>query len=305
MTVFVQSNMPGLVNTQFIAGATGSITGYATVYKGNAQICPQTPSDVAAFMSAAPSMLVSPTTLSFSATGDSKTVSVTKINADDTYTIEATADNGFTASVSGTTVTVTVGANETENTVSGTLTVQLMKEGAAVDTKTVTLSQAAPIVGNAVAMTKTDIENASRVSNYANFTVTAADGSVWTGFGMGFGFSNAGNFMPLQLGWTTDTSKDASKSYVKVPTLTGNATKVTIVPNEKTIAERAFVVLPADYVYGGEDAETVIASALASVPTTGTTDPLVIDLTGKNLKDFIIRSVGGACYIDSITVEYE
>ncbi len=305
VTVFVQSNMPGLVNTQFIAGATGSITGYATVYKGNAQICPQTPSDVAAFMSAAPSMLVSPTTLSFSATGDSKTVSVTKINADDTYTIEATADNGFTASVSGTTVTVTVGANETENTVSGTLTVQLMKEGAAVDTKTVTLSQAAPIVGNAVAMTKTDIENASRVSNYANFTVTAADGSVWTGFGMGFGFSNAGNFMPLQLGWTTDTSKDASKSYVKVPTLTGNATKVTIVPNEKTIAERAFVVLPADYVYGGEDAETVIASALASVPTTGTTDPLVIDLTGKNLKDFIIRSVGGACYIDSITVEYE
>lgn len=305
VTVFVQSAMPGLVNTQFVAGATGPMTGYATVYNKNAQICPQTPSDVAAFMSADPAILVSPTALTFVAAGESKTVTVTKLNADDTYTIEATADNGFTASVSGTTVTVTVGANETENTVSGTLTVQLMKEGAAVDTKTVTLSQSAPITGNVVALTKTDIENAPRVNNYGTFSVTAADGSVWTGFGMGFGVSGAGNFMPLQLGWNTDTSKDASKSYLKVPALSGNATKVTIVPNEKTSAERSFAVLPTDYVYGGEDVDTVIASALASVPTTGTTDPLVIDLTGKNLKEFIIRAVGGAVYIDSITVEYE
>lgn len=149
VTVFVQSGMPGLVNTQFVAGATGSITGYATVYNKNAQICPQTPSDVAAFMSKEPSIMVSPESLNFTAEGGSLPVTVTKLNADDSYTISASADNGFSASVSGTTVTVTVGANTTQDVVNGTLTVKLMKDGVAVATQTVALLQARPVSGDA------------------------------------------------------------------------------------------------------------------------------------------------------------
>ncbi len=307
VTVFVQSNMPGLVGTQFNGGATGSVTGYATVYRGNGQICPQRPADVAAFMSQTPAITVSPATLSFMVEGGSRTVTVTKLNADDTYTIEASATGGFSASVSGTTVTVTVGANATQGPVTGTLTVSLMKEGAAVSTQTVSLKQAAPVSGNVVSLTKDDIENADRVNEYSNFQVTAADGSVWSGFAMGFGVSKEGNFMPLQLGWNMDTSKNASKSYLKVPSLASNATRISFVINSKTSAERGnkLVVLPADFQYTGQDAAAVEAAAIAvSDPYTGTPE-LEIDLSGKNVKDFIVRAVGGAVYIDSITIECE
>lgn len=147
MTVFVQKAMPGLVGTQFVAGSTGDITGYASVNSNAAQVCPQRPEDVAAFMgepSTDPAITkLDPMSLSFAATDNAKTVTVTAANADD-CTIEAATDKSeqFTTSVDGMVVTVMPKENTTEQAITATLTIKLMKAGAAVDTKTVAISQA-------------------------------------------------------------------------------------------------------------------------------------------------------------------
>lgn len=82
-----------------------------------------------------------PTSLSFAATDNAKTVTVTAANADD-CTIEAATDKSeqFTTSVKGMVVTVTPKENTTEQAITATLTIKLMKAGAAVDTKTVAIS---------------------------------------------------------------------------------------------------------------------------------------------------------------------
>lgn len=79
-----------------------------------------------------------PTSLSFAATDNAKTVTVTAANADG-CTIEAATDKSeqFTTSVNGMVVTVTPKENTTEQAITATLTIKLMKDGAAVDTKTV------------------------------------------------------------------------------------------------------------------------------------------------------------------------
>lgn len=88
-----------------------------------------------------PSITVNPTSLTFAAAGEAKTVTVTKKNADD-CTIEASADNEqFTVEVSGDQVNVTAKENTAEEAISGTLTVKLMKAGEAVATATVALKQ--------------------------------------------------------------------------------------------------------------------------------------------------------------------
>lgn len=90
-----------------------------------------------------------PTSLSFAATDNAKTVTVTAANADG-CTIEAATDKSeqFTTSVNGMVVTVTPKENTTEQAITATLTIKLMKDGAAVDTKTVAISQAGKIVGS-------------------------------------------------------------------------------------------------------------------------------------------------------------
>ena len=145
LTVFVQANMPGLVGTQYVADATGDVTGYATVYKNNAQICPQTVADVNAFLSSAPAIsAVTPDALTFEAAGATKEVNVSTVNAEGCK-LEAASDNAhFTVSVAENRITVVAAENTTEAAVKGTLTVRLMKDGAAVDTKTVAMTQSAP-----------------------------------------------------------------------------------------------------------------------------------------------------------------
>ncbi len=94
-----------------------------------------------------PAIEVNPTSLSFAAAGETKTVTVIKTKADG-CTIEASSDNTqFTASVEGTTVTVTAAENATTEKITGMLTISLMKDGAAVATATVALSQDAKSEG--------------------------------------------------------------------------------------------------------------------------------------------------------------
>lgn len=95
-----------------------------------------------------------PTSLSFAATDNAKTVTVTAANADD-CTIEAATDKSeqFTTSVKGMVVTVTPKENTTEQAITATLTIKLMKAGAAVDTKTVAISQSGKSSGNEQSVT--------------------------------------------------------------------------------------------------------------------------------------------------------
>lgn len=71
-----------------------------------------------------------PTSLSFAATDNAKTVTVTAANADG-CTIEAATDKSeqFTTSVNGMVVTVTPKENTTEQAITATLTIKLMKDG--------------------------------------------------------------------------------------------------------------------------------------------------------------------------------
>lgn len=167
MTVFVQKAMPGLVGTQFVAGSTGDITGYASVNSNAAQVCPQRPEDVAAFMgepSTDPAITkLDPMSLSFAATDNAKTVTVTAANADD-CTIEAATDKSeqFTTSVNGMVVTVTPKENTTEQAITATLTIKLMKAGAAVDTKTVAISQAGKSVPGGSGYTRVNAVTAGK-----------------------------------------------------------------------------------------------------------------------------------------------
>lgn len=119
-----------------------------------------------------------PTSLSFAATDNAKTVTVTAANADD-CTIEAATDKSeqFTTSVNGMVVTVTPKENTTEQAITATLTIKLMKAGAAVDTKTVAISQAgksgAGGDGQQITLTLDDIIAIGGKSGaYAKFTYT-------------------------------------------------------------------------------------------------------------------------------------
>ncbi len=154
--------------------------------------------------------------------------------------------------------------------------------------------------GNSVALTAADIAKIG--TSYADFSLTAADGSVWSGFAM----SNSGF---LQLGWNTNTTRTASKCYVLTPEVSGNITTITIIPDSanKTYNDRVFAALPVDFEYTGQSADEVKTAAYAYTANTvqGSTEPLTIDLKGKGLKQVIIRAVDGACYVDNITVEYE
>lgn len=311
MTVFVQKAMPGLVGTQFVAGSTGDITGYASVNSNAAQVCPQRPEDVAAFMgepSTDPAITkLDPTSLSFAATDNAKTVTVTAANADG-CTIEAATDKSeqFTTSVNGMVVTVTPKENTTEQAITATLTIKLMKDGAAVDTKTVAISQAGKSGsgGKTVTLSTEDIAAATGFgTQYGDLNITAADGSIWTGFVAGFGE----NYPFVQLGWNTNVSKTASKSYIKTAALSSNVKKITLVQNAKTIANRWMVALPADFEYTGQSADEVkaLAYGVSNASTDKETAVFEIDLTGKNVSDFILRAVGGAVYLDSIVIELE
>lgn len=248
-----------------------------------------------------------PTSLSFAATDNAKTVTVTAANADG-CTIEAATDKSeqFTTSVNGMVVTVTPKENTTEQAITATLTIKLMKDGAAVDTKTVAISQVGKSGsgGKTVTLSTEDIAAATGFdTQYGDLNITAADGSIWTGFVAGFGE----NYPFVQLGWNTNVSKTASKSYIKTAALSSNVKKITLVQNAKTIANRWMVALPADFEYTGQSADEVkaLAYGVSNASTDKETAVFEIDLTGKNVSDFILRAVGGAVYLDSIVIELE
>lgn len=316
MTVFVQKAMPGLVGTQFVAGSTGDITGYASVNSNAAQVCPQRPEDVAAFMgepSTDPAITkLDPTSLSFAATDNAKTVTVTAANADD-CTIEAATDKSeqFTTSVNGMVVTVTPKENMTEQAITATLTIKLMKAGAAVDTKTVAISQAGKSGsggdGQQITLTLDDIIAIGGESGaYAEFTYTNTFGE-WSG--KAAGGSSGKECLQINV-----KGNSAFGSFVQIPAVDGTIEKI-----EVTIREpykgRAIGIFPVGYTYTKDTldkmkeqlAKDAIAISNETPSDVNNNEPFtfVIDnLSAKNLTQFSIFPTLGAVSITAITVTY-
>ena len=253
-----------------------------------------------------------PTSLSFAATDNAKTVTVTAANADD-CTIEAATDKSeqFTTSVNGMVVTVTPKENTTEQAITATLTIKLMKAGAAVDTKTVAISQAgksgAGGDGQQITLTLDDIIAIGGKSGaYAKFTYTNTFGE-WSD--KAAGGSSGKECLQINV-----KDNSAFGSFVQIPAVDGTIEKI-----EVTIREpykgRAIGIFPVGYTYTKDTldkmkeqlAKDAIAISNETPSDVNNNEPFtfVIDnLSAKNLTQFSIFPTLGAVSITAITVTY-
>lgn len=253
-----------------------------------------------------------PMSLSFAATDNAKTVTVTAANADD-CTIEAATDKSeqFTTSVNGMVVTVTPKENTTEQAITATLTIKLMKAGAAVDTKTVAISQAgksgAGGDGQQITLTLDDIIAIGGKSGaYAKFTYTNTFGE-WSG-------KAAGGSSGKECLQSNVKDNSAFGSFVQIPAVDGTIEKI-----EVTIREpykgRAIGIFPVGYTYTKDTldkmkeqlAKDAIAISNETPSDVNNNEPFtfVIDnLSAKNLTQFSIFPTLGAVSITAITVTY-
>lgn len=244
-----------------------------------------------------PSITVDPTSLTFAAAGEAKTVTVTKKNADD-CTIEASADNEqFTVEVSGDQVNVTAKENTTENAISGTLTVKLMKAGEAVATATVALKQngvaSQPASGASLAAEDMKaLYEIDKNTSYASFTYTNAAGE-WTG--LAAKNKNGDNY-----GLQMNTGKGAR---IITPVLAKMAKSVTIVAYSTVAKARNVGIYAADAADGEDPTEPIALSEDMTEQSQEHT--FTIDLTGKNLNQFLIFTPKGALVIRSVEISFE
>lgn len=253
-----------------------------------------------------------PTSLSFAATDNAKTVTVTAANADGCTIEAATAKSEqFTISVNGMVVTVTPKENTTEQAITATLTIKLMKAGAAVDTKTVAISQAgksgAGGDGQQITLTLDDIIAIGGKSGaYAKFTYTNTFGE-WSG--KAAGGSSGKECLQINV-----KDNSAFGSFVQIPAVDGTIEKI-----EVTIREpykgRAIGIFPVGYTYTKDTldkmkeqlAKDAIAISNETPSDVNNNEPFtfVIDnLSAKNLTQFSIFPTLGAVSITAITVTY-
>lgn len=253
-----------------------------------------------------------PTSLSFAATDNAKTVTVTAANADD-CTIEAATDKSeqFTASVNGMVVTVTPKENTTEQAITATLTIKLMKAGAAVDTKTVAISQAGKSGsggdGQQITLTLDDIiAIGGQSGTYAEFTYTNTFGE-WSG--KAAGGSSGKECLQINV-----KDNSAFGSFVQIPAVDGTIEKIEVTIRDP-YKERAIGIFPVGYTYTKDTlakmkeqlAKDAIAISNETPSDVNNKEPFtfVIDnLSAKNLTQFSIFPTLGAVSITAITVTY-
>ena len=253
-----------------------------------------------------------PTSLSFAATDNAKTVTVTAANADD-CTIEAATDKSeqFTTSVNGMVVTVTPKENTTEQAITATLTIKLMKAGAAVDTKTVAISQAGKSGsggdGQQITLTLDDIiAIGGKSGTYAEFTCTNTFGE-WSG--KAAGGSSGKECLQINV-----KDNSAFGSFVQIPAVDGTIEKIEVTIRDP-YKERAIGIFPVGYTYTKDTlakmkeqlAKDAIAISNETPSDVNNKEPFtfVIDnLSAKNLTQFSIFPTLGVVSITAITVTY-
>ena len=229
-----------------------------------------------------PDMTVDPASLSFTAEGGEKTVTVTTRNADG-CTIEASADNAkFSVSVSGTTVTVAAGENTSESAINATLTVKLMKSGSAVVTRTVALTQSGVSSGNDTKGTYTSMDIfTSTKDDSPSASYTLGNSTTFNGMeasGVKLGTSKKSGYFTSQAVGVTGSKKlsfyavawkgKSATLYVRVNgggSVTSNGTALTA--NDGATGNPPFTITVSDSDYYTLDVTGLTASSTITFST--------------------------------------
>ena len=155
-------------------------------------------------------------------------------------------------------------------------------------------------------LTLSDMKAISYSSSWSEWSTTAADGSVWSGYA----YKNS-SYYQLSFNKTDSATEKSGRSHILTPATPEGKTisKITITPDGKTSNNRYLVALPADFAYTSSPNASVAKEAaygISAATVKESTTPLVIDLTGKNISGQVqIRTIEGAAYITNIKVEFE
>lgn len=253
---------------------------------------------------------VSPASLSFAAAGEAKEVNVTLNAAAQGLALEASSDNGqFTAAVNGTKVTVTAAENATAAAITGTLTISLMQNGSAVDTKTVALTQAAKSSGGGdettITMSFEDIKAGGAdmpVNSYGSQAV--ADPSTWyTWSHGGLDFSGAkiceaNNQDYLGTLQMQGNASDAAKQgFFGNVTDLGKITKIVVVSKNTKYS-------PTEHLYMGTEANPTGNAQTSTIVQDGEIYTETFDIVGDYGYFKLHNDKQGAFYVQSISITY-
>ncbi len=262
-----------------------------------------------------PALTVNPASLSFAAKDSAKTIACTAANADG-YTVGAESSDAanFSASVSGTTVTVTPTEN-TGSARSATITVYLTNDGGAtrVAAKSVAVTQAAAggtePSGKSVTMTNVQIiENGTTTiteNSYGSQDVSdPATYYKWTIDGLEFGGAKickapAGDYTGL-IQMQGNAKEAAKQGFLGNATALGKIIKVVIV-SQNTKYE------PTEHLYMGTSAYTLKANeqTRTSISKEGNSYTETFEISGDFGFFTLANDKVGAFYVESITVYYE
>lgn len=221
--------------------------------------------------------------------------------------ITATPDGTVvtSASVADGVLTYTVSANTTTDAREGSII--LSAEG--VESVTITVSQVKGLDLNATSYTLTldDIKSISYSSNWASWNTTAADGSTWSGYA----YKNT-DYYQFSFDKSHGANEKSGLAHLLTPSVPEGKKIVRITFNSdgKTSNNRYLVALPADFAYTGanpSDSEIEAAAYAKSAATVkDSTEPIVIDLSGKNVTGAVqIRVIGGAAYVTGVKIDFE
>lgn len=157
VTVFMHKNAADLIGQPYKAGK-GSITGIVTVFKDKAQLMPRNMEDLKDFASNEATITsVDPKAVTFTDQGGNQDINVTLANAEGKSLTVSGLSGILSATVNGTTITVTANPNITNAAIKQTLTIKIEGTEKSVE---VPVTVAAKIAdGKAIVMSSSDIIN--------------------------------------------------------------------------------------------------------------------------------------------------
>ena len=173
--VYVKKAAGVFVNVNLATG-NGTIKGIASVYSNAGQIVPRNLDDVAGLTGARVEQAkITPasTSMSFVAEGEAKTNELTVVGQGELSLFAKSSDEHFTATIEGTTLTVTAAENTTTEAKSATVTVYMAAsaDAEAVASAEIACSQAAPSTGDEGDEPTTPTENSYvKVTSAADIT---------------------------------------------------------------------------------------------------------------------------------------
>lgn len=308
--VFCKESAPAFANRPFTK-TVSNITGLAAVYKNNSQLVPRNIEDVIGFSSNDPMIVkVTPASVNFPATGGTQTLEVEIMNQG-ANTISANGLSGLlSATVSGTTVTVTASENTSASAVDQTLAISL-SGGNSVE---VPVTIAGISSGNEKTLTMTAAQIIEKqtgdvaLNNSGYGSQAVANPSTWYKWNdSGIEFAGA----RVMIGKTPESiagmiqmqgnASDAVKQgLITNSTSLGKIKSITVSLGDSSTD--TYTYSPAFNVYGGSE-----ANALTTViPSSGDKFNPTFDFSNGNYTHFTIKNnLAGVLYISKIVVVYE